>query len=209
MHPSEFPQQPSNPNQLKADIRKVIERFLAGCEVSLMVPLYDKEVHDACVAEAHRRGCFSKGDLTDTTLDRYIPMGVIMASATLSTIPRLETKAFMALFTALAVHVDDISSHNVEPLRRFTQNFLLRQPQGHPFLDAFAGMISDFPNHFDPLVSQIMLTSSLDFVTGQLMEHNLKGTPISTHAGQYADYVRLSSGLAHCYALSPFPRDLP
>ncbi|TFK66623.1 terpenoid synthase [Pluteus cervinus] len=179
------------------------------CQVSFKAPEYDTELYNACWAEVTRRGSLLESDKSKRSLRRFIPMGVIIASTSYRHLPHQSTKAFIALYTALLIYVDDIFQYNIEDIKRFNERFVRREPQGDALLDYLAQLFMEFEEHFDPFASKIMLTASMDFMTAQILEYTMEEMQLSHNASQFATYARNLSGVSAFYGLAVFPRELP
>ncbi|TFK66368.1 terpenoid synthase [Pluteus cervinus] len=179
------------------------------CQVSFRAPEYDVELHNACWAELTRRGPLLESDKSRRALRRTIPTGVIIASAAFRHLPHQSTRVFIALFTALLVYIDDIFQYNIEDIKCFNERFVRHEPQGDALLDFYAQLCMEFQQHFNPFASKIMLTTSMDFVTAQLLEYSMEEMQLSQNASQFATYARNLSGASAFYALAIFPRELP
>ncbi|TFK66369.1 terpenoid synthase [Pluteus cervinus] len=204
-----FKDTPEDPETLKQHIRDVLENFMDKCQVSFKALEYDIELHDACWAEVTRRGSLVESDNTKRILGRFIPMGVIIASASYRHLPHQPTKVFIALYTALLVYIDGIFQYNTNDIKCFNERFVRREPQGDVLLDFLAQLFMEFDHHFHPFASKVMLTASMDFMTAQLLESTTEEMQLSSDASLFANYARNLSGVSAFYGLAVFPRELP
>lgn len=105
------------------------------------------------------------------SLRPFMPGGVVMATTAYAHLDNKSTQIFIALYTAFLIYLDDVFQHDVEHVYCFNERFILCQAQDDPVLDGFASLLREFPQHFGRVVSNIMITSTLNLVTALLLEH--------------------------------------
>jgi hypothetical protein len=110
----------------------------------------------------------------------YMAVGVSTFCPCYNYLPDRATKMWICLLTAVSTCVDDILNRGQDTidLYHFNERFMNCQPQGDPVLNAFDALIREAPRHYSPLVSNLVITSSLDFVSGLLLEHDTKGMQV-------------------------------
>jgi len=99
-----------------------------------------------------------------------MPGGVVMATTAYAHLNNKSTQILIALYTAFLIYLDDVFQHDVELVYCFNERFILCQAQDDPVLDGFASLLHEFPQHFGRVVSNIMITSTLNLVTALLLE---------------------------------------
>jgi hypothetical protein len=166
-----FSRQPVNSHN---DIRNAVDDFLAHCNFSFPVTQYDRDFHNSCCDVAR-----SKGYPVDSpTLKPFIPGGVLMATTTYSHLQNKSTQILIALYSAFLIYIDDVYQHDVEGVNCFIERFILCQAQDDPVLDALTSLLREFHQHFGRVASNIMITSTLNFMTSLLLDHETQGMPV-------------------------------
>ncbi|KAG1905335.1 isoprenoid synthase domain-containing protein [Suillus fuscotomentosus] len=177
--------------EVLANIRQSIAEFLQRCGLQYKnVPL-DEAWYSECSQEAIKRGYPMDAILP------YMPVGVAMVSNAYDHLPNRATKMWMCFFTIICACIDDmmISGENLVHLYRFNELFANCQPQGHPVLNAFDGLLREVACHYSAPASNLIVTSALDFISPQ--------------APSYPEYARMLSGVDYAYAYCVFPATLP
>ena len=163
----------SQPELMKSQIqtiRTTIRSLLEQCDVPYRVAPYDHELHQECTDEAIRRGYPVEGDHSVCT---FLRVGVVYA-ATAGRHHGRPTQIWIALYTACVIYVDEIPVRfpsEIPDIHRFTDRFFGREQQGNAVLDTLADIIRQAPNLFRPIPSKLIMTSSLNFFTANLLEY--------------------------------------
>ncbi|KAF8882389.1 isoprenoid synthase domain-containing protein [Infundibulicybe gibba] len=189
-------------------IRVVIDGFLSRCEIPFSVTQYDHNFHAACCREAHRKGYLVE-DSRQNSLLSFLPGGVIMATTAYAHLTNQSTRIFIALYTGFLIYLDDVFQNDIDSVSCFNNNFIQRLPQKDPVLDGFASLLHEFPQHFGRLVSNIMITSTLNLVSALLLEFETRNMTVSSHARGFPTFSRVMSGASEAYALFAFPPEVP
>ncbi|KAJ8594643.1 terpenoid synthase [Rhizopogon salebrosus TDB-379] len=153
----------------------------------------DDALYTEFCQEAINRGFPMDGNYS---IRPYMAVGVSTFCPCYNYLPDRATKMWICLLTAVSTCVDDILNRGQDTI-------------GDPVLNAFDALIREAPRHYSPLVSNLVITSSLDFVSGLLLEHDTKGMQILAKAPLYPEYSRLISSYATAYALFIFPPKVP
>lgn len=101
-----------------------------------------------------------------------------MATTAYAHLPNESTRIFIALYTAFLIYLDDVFQKDVDRVSVFNDRFIQGQPQEDPVLDSFAALLHEIPNHYGRVVSNIMLTSTLNLVNALLLEHETQTMPV-------------------------------
>ncbi|KAG2064654.1 terpenoid synthase [Suillus decipiens] len=185
-------------------IRQSIAGFLQRCGLKYKNVTLDEAWHSECCKEAIKR------DYPMDALFPYMAVGVAIMSNAYGHLPDRATKMWICLFTAVATCIDDmIKAEDLMHVYPFNERFMNCEPQGHPVLNAFDGLVREVPCHYSAPMSNLIVTSSLNFVSSILLDNETQDMPISRQAPSYSEYSRLLSGLADTYGLSIFPSTLP
>lgn len=117
-------------------------------------------------------------------------------------------KLHIAIYSWLAIYIDD-DEDGTEDLAGFQTNFQKGEPQPSALLERFAEALQAMSTHFESLVANFIVLSSLQFVNAILLErrgefHTLQH---SEDASGWPDYVRNRSGVPEAYAYFIVPRE--
>ncbi|OJA08292.1 hypothetical protein AZE42_07812 [Rhizopogon vesiculosus] len=100
-----------------------------------------------------------------------------------------------------------MKGQDITHVYHFNERFVSCQPQADPVLSGLDVLLREVVHHYPPLVSNLIVASSLNFVSS--LDHETKGMKILVDAPLYPEYSRLLSGLADAYGLFIFPPALP
>ena len=152
--------------------RDNIRSFLEKCDVVYEVTPFDEVLYQECIDDAIRRGYPVDGDLSVRT---YLREGVSYAATAGVHLPHRPTQIWIALYTSCAIFVDDTPNRfptELPHIYLFNDQFIRREPQGSDVLDAFADIIRRASDHYRPVASQLIITSTMNFVTATLLEYD-------------------------------------
>jgi hypothetical protein len=187
------------------DIREAITDLLVRCNLSFAAIPYDREFHNACCDVAR-----SKGYAIDApSLQPFIPGGVVIATTTYAHLENKSTQIIIALYTAFLIYIDDVHQNDVGGIYGFNERFVLCQPQDDPVLESLASLLRELPKHFGRVSSNMMISSTLNFVTSLILDYETKDMPASPDAGNYAAFSRVMCGASETYAMFVFPTQIP
>jgi len=136
--------------------------------------MIDELLYAECCHEAINRNFPMDGN---PSIRPYMAIGVAVFCTCYAHLPNRATKMWICLITAVSTCVDDILNRgqSTENLYRFNERFVNCEPQGDPVLSAFDALMREAPRYYSPLVSNLILTSSLDFASGLLLERDTRG----------------------------------
>ncbi|KAG2362240.1 hypothetical protein BDR07DRAFT_1485034 [Suillus spraguei] len=190
-------------NVLKS-IRQSVAGFLQRCGLQYKNVTLDEAWHSECCKEAINRGY-----PMDFILP-YMAVGVAIMSNAYGHLPDHATKMWICLFTAVATCIDDMTkAEDLMNVYLFNERFMNCESQEHPVLNALDGLLREVPCHYHAPVSNLIITSALNFVSSILLDNQTHDMPISPQAPSYSEYSRLLSGLADTYGFCIFPSTLP
>lgn len=117
-------------------------------------------------------------------------------------------KLHIAIYSWLAIYIDDDEDGN-EDLAGFQTRFYNGEPQPSALLARFAEVLQGMSTHFEPLVANFIVLSTLQFVNATLLER--RGEFLSLEhckeASGWPDYIRDRSGVPEAYAYFIFPKE--
>ncbi|EEB94714.1 hypothetical protein MPER_06428 [Moniliophthora perniciosa FA553] len=115
----------------------------------------------------------------------------------------------IALYTAFLIYLDDVLCHDQDAVSEFNERLATGKVQKNFMLDHFAALIIEFSRHFPRIPYNIMLSSTMNFVTALLLEKETKGITICRGAVRYPTMARGMSGASEVFALTIFPSCVP
>ncbi|XP_014551426.1 hypothetical protein COCVIDRAFT_20312 [Bipolaris victoriae FI3] len=138
---------------------------------------------------------------------RYFDVGLTLACAYYPT-HSFAVKLHIAIYSWLAIYIDDDDEGN-DDLIGFQERFQKGEPQPSALLQRFAENLQEMSIHFEPLVANFIVLSSLQFVAATLLERRseLHSLQHCEEAKRWPDYVRDRSGVPEAFAYFIFPRD--
>ncbi|KAG0699965.1 isoprenoid synthase domain-containing protein [Suillus ampliporus] len=189
-----------------ASIRQDITNFYQRCGLQYTRVMLDEALYTECCQEAMNRGFPMDGQYS---IRPYMIIGVAMINA-YAHLPDRAATMWMCLFTATATCVDDMLGENdLVHVYRFNERFASYQPQGNPVLDALDVLLRDVACLYSPPVSDLIVASTLNFVSYIVLDNETKDMQISAQTPFYPEYSRILSGLVDGYAFAIFPSTLP
>jgi hypothetical protein len=134
----------------------------------------DEAWYSECSQEAINRGYPMDAILP------YMAVGVSIASNAYGHLPDCATKMWICLFTTVATCVDDMMARpeDLVHVYRFNERFANCQPQEHPVLNALDGLLREVHCHHSAPVSNLIVTSSLNFMSSILLDNETQDMPV-------------------------------
>ncbi|KAG1860873.1 isoprenoid synthase domain-containing protein [Suillus subluteus] len=191
--------------EVLASIRQSIAEFFQRCGLQYKNTTLDEAWYSECCQEAINRGYPMDAILP------YMAVGVAMISNAYDHLPDRATKMWICLLTTVCVCIDDtmIRAEYLVHVYRFNERFANCQPQEHPVLNALDGLLREVACHHSAPVSNLIVTSLLNFISSILLDNETQDMPISLQTPSYPEYSRLLSGFPDVYGFSIFPSTLP
>ncbi|KAG2753982.1 terpenoid synthase [Suillus brevipes Sb2] len=188
-----------------AGIRQSIAEFIQRCGLQYKNIMLDEAWYSECSQEAINRGYPMEAILP------YMAVGVAMMSNAYDHLPDRATKMWICLFTVVSVCIDDMMGEGEDLVHvySFNQRFANCQPQEHPVLNALDGLLREVHYHYSAPVSNLIVASSLNFMSSILLDNETQDMPISPQTSSYPEYSRLLSGLSDAFGFCIFPCTLP
>ncbi|KAF8804962.1 terpenoid synthase [Phlegmacium glaucopus] len=192
------------------DIRGVITELLSQCDITYYRTPYAQELHDACIEECKLKNYPIDNELYGraSILD-FIPCGVVIASAAYGHIKKLPILVYISLYTAFLTWVDDAYTGHVRGVDVFNERFITGEKQENEGLDGLARLLRETSLHYYGVQANIILTSSLNFMTSTILEFETKGMPLSPDAKSYTTFLRVMTGICEAYGIFAFPPEVP
>jgi hypothetical protein len=154
-----------------ASIRRSITEFYQQCGLQYKNVTLDEAWYSECCQEAIKRGY---------PMDAILPCmapGVAIMSNSYNHLPDRATKMWIGLFTSVAICVDGMTEDLVH-VYRFNERFANCQPQEHPVLNTFDGLLREIDCHYSSPMSNLILTSALNFISSMLIDSETRNMPV-------------------------------
>jgi hypothetical protein len=156
-------------------------------------------LHELCIAEVTRRECPLEGR---HGLMSFIRGGVVMATTAYAHLPDQSMKILIALWTACFLYVDDKFLQDLEPVYEFQDRLIRGIPQEDPTLEAFVSLTREISQHLHRVAANLFVTSTLNGVTGVLLEKEMQGVPVCFCPCCFKYYPQSSKGTECCRQIS-------
>ncbi|OCB88524.1 hypothetical protein A7U60_g4339 [Sanghuangporus baumii] len=196
----------SSPPIDRASLRDFIVNFLKRCNIPYQGSEQPVEFEAFCMAEASARG-YPLED--DAVLRRSIGVGATMAATSYSHLRDERVRIYIALFTGFVTYLDDLFLSHIDAIREFASRFVARQPQQLKILDDFAALLLEMPRFHNAVACNIILTSTLDYLSSLLIQYDVLGVPMPTSATEYPMFFRRLSGIGNGFSAFIFPASMP
>ncbi|OJA09034.1 hypothetical protein AZE42_09695 [Rhizopogon vesiculosus] len=157
-----------------ASIRQANTDFLQRCGLEYTGLLrLDEALHSEYYQEAINRGIPMDGRYS---FSPYIAAGVAITTNAFEHLPDREIRMWICLLITITIGIDDNLGGGLDmvQLYHFNKRFISHQPQGDPAMKAFDAFLREASRHYSPLVSNLITTSILDFVSSLLLDHETK-----------------------------------
>lgn len=150
-------------------VRQAVANFYQLVGMKYEEVKLDEALYNECCQEAMDRGFPMEGKYS---IRPYMAIGVATFWHCYKYLPDRATKMWICLYTALHICTDDRVNrgHDTEHLYRFNERFTNCQPQGDPGLQALDTLLREVHRHYPPPVSNLITTSTLDFVSALALE---------------------------------------
>lgn len=184
---------------LSAQASAVILAFCQRCEIPYERLTPTPDFLQACEADIKRRLTAAIGAPPTAEylaeLRPWSTTGFTLGFGYLH-LPTLEDAVFVGSFTTLTVCSDDIFEKETDLVAGFQTRFMNNQPHGHPILDALAALLREIPTLWEPVLANMLVTSTLNFINSMLHEDKTRDLQVIS---QNLPQLR---GLERCLALA-------
>lgn len=109
----------------------------------------------------------------DHSVRKFLPVGVGYAATAGAHLDR-PTQIWLSLYTSALTYIDEVPTRfpsEIPGVYLFNDRFMADKPQANVVLDALAAIIRRAPDMFQSIPSKLIMTSSLNFVTSNLLEY--------------------------------------
>jgi hypothetical protein len=192
----------------RSAIRSVLRDFLRDINITYPTVTYDEQFAQACSKLAIERGC--PVDIAQSREFQLALHGAVaIATTTYAHLENVSTRQFICLYTTCLIYFDDLTRTDASMAREFHTRFACAKPQMHPLLDLFGDILRNSYDHFLPSCANLVISSSLDFITGLVVDHDLQTMQVNKNAVSYPRWVRTVMGVSTAFVIFTFPPDIP
>lgn len=106
--------------------------------------------------------------------------------------------------------IDDQIGEMAEEVEGYQRRFFCGEGQPTPLLRATAAVMRETWDHWDPLLANLIVTSTIDGVTSNLLDTRLefRDLVVTKAGGAFPYFFRNMSGLTTAYACFSYPKVL-
>ncbi|KAG7100076.1 hypothetical protein E1B28_001859 [Marasmius oreades] len=189
----------------KSFIKTLVQKLLGKSKTPFeKLPSIEGELYDDCKEVLNSKFHLP---LSLPYMEKYLSVGVEFILACYSHLPK-RNQVFVVIYTVLTLVLDDCFSQNNKQMEGFNERFAKGLPQGHPVLDALAQLLQDTSEYYNRVQANLIVTSTLDFVTSLIMDIEFREMTSFKTPG-FATYWRLNmTGIAVAFTMFIFPKDV-
>ncbi|KAJ3515470.1 hypothetical protein NLJ89_g1736 [Agrocybe chaxingu] len=187
------------------DIRGVLSQFFKRCQISYSEQPYDLDLHNLCLKESHKNGYPVDSTSGQLSILKGLPVGVVIAATSYTRLHDREIQVFIALYTAFLVYLDDSITRDISGVDLFHERFIGGQPQANEVLESLACFLRGIHTRYSEIQANLIMTSTLKFITSVMLEHMTQNIQPSPFAYGYPTFARYLSGASEAYAFLILP----
>lgn len=206
------------------EVKGICESLLDRIQTPFQIRPVDPPFKADCFQAARDRGVPLDGCYN---IEPYLNAGIAIAALAYAHL-EYELRMYVALYTGIAIAVDDACKNDIDMLKNFTDRFYRGVAHGHPIMDSYDSIVREMvvPGRFDPFTSGTILQAALDYIIGMVFEYEIQdslvrvvqtilrffltgGQDSPKPAKEFATFVRDLTGIGRMYAVLMFPRGLP
>ena len=160
------------PLEEKEAIRDILLDFLRQMALPFQPIPFDTGFADAALEYGFQRYGFKKEVIDTPEFHRTWHSAISMTVNMFSHLRDIRTKYWIALYSASIIFFDDLSVTDPGPFRVFHTRFICAESQEHPLLDTYASLLRNSTQHFHPSAANLIISSSLNFITGLVLKYD-------------------------------------
>lgn len=199
-----------NTSRLEAEsvtelFRQALQGYLGDISFQIFPLEYDERIEQGLLVFLHAQQ-FPTDEIRHTM--PIVKWSACIAACTYP-LTSIEVRVVIAIFTYLAIAVDDMSKKNLADLKAFHTRLLRGEKQPSALLRAIVPYIELQRRVYGSFISDLITTALWEFINGCIieMEYDAKLSP-TPHTPEFPYYLRIKTGVAEAYALFAFPLEL-
>ncbi|KAF8343308.1 isoprenoid synthase domain-containing protein [Amanita rubescens] len=172
---------------------------------------FDKELFTASCEKIKQLGYPLDDPATMKAAEPYMKLGPMITVGLYPHVTDQATRVFISVYAGLTTLIDDAFADKPGPISEFNYRFVRGIPQEYPALETFARLLRLFREHWNPVMADMLLQSSMMFITSITLEHAVKDAELPTCRSslELARSFRDMSGISTLYCLWMFSPDTP
>ncbi|KAG5220420.1 terpene cyclase [Salix suchowensis] len=128
------------------EIARIVNNLLSRCDLALSSTHIDDGFLQLCLEDATARGCPMEPSPGIPSFRPWNISGATIAYISYGHLESLPAKLFIALYTSLAVYIEDVYTDQPDLMNSFNPNFVTRQPQQTAVLQALDKLLGETSN---------------------------------------------------------------
>lgn len=113
-----------------------------------------------CLEDAAARGCAMEPSPGTPSFRPFVMSGVVTACVAYGHLENLSTRMYIAMYTSLATHIEDVYNDQPNLVNAFGHNFVMRLRQETSVLWAFDQLLGETSKHFDGAQTNLVIAST-------------------------------------------------
>ncbi|KAF3769498.1 hypothetical protein M406DRAFT_36360 [Cryphonectria parasitica EP155] len=115
---------------------------------------------------------------------------------------RIDVQVYVGIYTWLVILIEDKIGECAAEVEGFERRFLTGEEQPTPLLRATAALMKETWDFWDPILANLIVTSTMDFVTSNIIDtrREFKNMPVTKAGKSFPYFFRNMSGISIAYA---------
>lgn len=140
---------------------------------------FDQELFAASCEKLKEFGYPLDDPVTMNAAEPYVKLGSIITTGMYPNVTDQASRVFMTAYTSVAMIIDDTFADKPGPINEFNYRFVRGLPQECSALETFARFLRSFREHWNPVMADMLLQSSMTFITSIALENGMKDAKVS------------------------------
>lgn len=149
---------------------------------------FDEELFAASCEKIKQLGYPLDDPATMEAAEPYLKLGPMITVGLYPHVTDQATRVFISVYAGLTTLIDDVFVDKPGPISEFNYRFAQGIPQQCPVLETFARLLHLFREHWSPVMADMLLQSSMTFITSITLEHAAKDAEVSSSPGFYSAF---------------------
>ncbi|KAF4601352.1 terpene cyclase [Pleurotus pulmonarius] len=193
---------------MSQEIARIVNNLMTRCGLPLSNTPIDEEFLQLCLENAAARGCPMEAAPGIPAFRPFISIGATMAYTSYGHLESLPATLYIALHATLVTYIEDVYSDQPDLVNAFNHSFVMRLPQQTAVLQKLDDLLAETSKHFDAIQANLILTSTMNFMTSIAIEHGVNKLNLRPEADGFPQFLRGLSGISCAYCMFIFPKDV-